>query len=444
MNCVEQRTYGNPTSSISNRRSSRTQPNKPIIVKAGGIAAAKIYQSKCRKRLKSGAHRSYDMFRVAYYANGERKLETFGNLNDAKERAGAIARAIVNGRLAVLELKHTDREQYINAIQKLKPLGIPLHSAIEEYIAAQSQLNGESLLSAVKQHAARRRSVIDKRMPEIVAEFLALKERDGLSQRYVETLRVYLNRFAAAFNTNIGSVASRFIDEWLAAQNVGPRSRNNIRTYIVTLFRFARARGYLPKGLPTEAEDVAKAKDRGGLIGILTPKQLAELFEGASGETKLYFAIGAFSGLRSAEIIRLEWQDVNFARGYIEVGKHKAKTATRRLVPIQPNLMQCLAPYRGQTGLVFSSEHAAIRALAHAKKILGKWSSNALRHSYATYRLAQTSDAARVALEMGNSPQMLFRNYRELADEQDAAGWFSIPAAHAANVVQMKRATRGR
>jgi hypothetical protein len=101
--------------------------------------------------------------------------------------------------------------------------------------------------------------------------------------------------------------------------------------------------------------------------------------------------------------------------------------------------MQWLSPYRGQAGLVFSSEHAAIRAIARAKKILGKWPSNALRHSYATYRLAQCNDAARVALEMGNSPQMLFRNYRELADEHDAAAWFSITPAPAANVVQMKR-----
>jgi len=334
----------------------------------------------------------------------------------------------------------------------LQPLRIPLHSAIEEYVAARAHLNGEPLLSAVKHHAARRRDVIDKRVPEIVAEFLANQQRDGASQRYLETLRAHLNRFAAAFNTSIGSIASRFIDEWLGAQKLGPRSRNNTRRSIITLFRFARARGYLAKNEPTEAEDVAKARDRGGEIGILSPKQLTDLFEGADEEAKLYFALGAFSGLRSAELIRrakerkasLEWQDINFERAHIHVAKAKAKTATRRLVPIQPNLMQWLSPYRGQTGVVFSSEHAAIRAIARAKKILGKWSSNALRHSYATYRLAQCKDAARVAIEMGNSPQMLFRTYRELADEQDAAAWFSITPAPVANVVPMKRALRGR
>ena len=124
--------------------------DKPIIVRAGNIPAAKIYRSQYHKRLKSGRHRSYELFRVAYYVGGKRKLEAFGNLHDAKERAGEIARAIAHGRLSVLELTSVDRESYINAMERLKPLQIPLHSAIEEDVAARAHLNGEPLFSAVK------------------------------------------------------------------------------------------------------------------------------------------------------------------------------------------------------------------------------------------------------------------------------------------------------
>ena len=376
---------------------------------------------------------------MVHYAGGQRKRETFGNLANAKMRAAEIARATINGRLAVLELTNADREGYVRAVELLSPLRIPLHSAIEEYVAARSQLNGESLLSAVKQHVGRRRDVVDKGVAEAVQELLAAKKRDSLSDRYVQTLRSHLNRFSAAFKTNIGSVGAKFIEEWLASQNVGPRARNNIRMSVITLFHFARSRGYLPKGQPTEAEDVAKARDRGGEIGILTPKQLANLLRVLDEEAKLYFAIGAFTGLRSAELIRLEWEDVNFARGHIQVGKTKAKTASRRLVPIQANLMQWVSLHRGKTGRVFASEHAADRSIAQAKNVIGDWPTNALRHSYATYRLAQCHDAARVALEMGNSAAILFRNYRELADEQDAFAWFSMVPEAAPNVVQMRR-----
>ncbi len=400
---------------------------KPTVVKVGN-AMVKIYHGKSR---------GYDLFTVVHYVGGKRKRETFSKLTDAKERAHEVARAMLNGRLEVLELTKADREGHVHALQLLKPLGIPLHNAIEEYVALRSHLGNEALLSAVKEYVARRRHVTDKRLPEIVDELLAAKERDGLSGRYVETLRSHLRRFAGTFQTNIGSVTARLIEEWLTAQNLGPRGRNNIRTSIVTLFHFARARGYLPKGQPTEADDVPKAKDRGGKIGILTPKQLASLIKKATGDVRLYFALGAFTGIRSSEILKLDWNDINFERGHITVSPEKAKTATRRLVPIQPNLMQWLAPYRGRTGRLFRSRRDAAKAIAFAKEQGIDWPDNGLRHSYASYRLAAVSDTARVALEMGNSPQKLMINYRELADEHDAKAWFAITPKPIKNVVQI-------
>jgi integrase len=402
---------------------------KPIILKGG----VKIYQGKSH---------GYDSFTVVHYVGGQRHRQTFAELDRARERAKEVERAILNGRTAVLELTNADRDRYVRASQLLQPFGIPLDTAVEEYIAARSHLDGESLLSAIKDHVGRRRKIIEKDIREIVGEFLAAKARDGHSERYIETLRGYLNRFSSAFQTRIGSVTAKLIDDWLGVQRVGPRTRNNVRRMLVTLFNFARARGYLPKGQATEAEDVAKARDCGGEIGILTPAEMGDLLKNGNQEAQLYFAIGGFAGVRAAEMIRLEWQDINFARAHIHVGEAKSKTATRRLVPIQPNLMQWLAPYRGKTGPVFFSEHAAIRSIDKAKQIIGHWPANALRHSYATYRLAQAHDAARVALELGNSPGVLFTNYRELSDEHDAKAWFSIAPQPAANVVLMGRATK--
>jgi hypothetical protein len=65
-----------------------------------------------------------------------------------------------------------------------------------------------------------------------------------------------------------------------------------------------------------------------------------------------------------------------------------------------------------------------------------EWPDNALRHSYASYRLAAVPDAARVALEMGNSPQKLMTNYRELADGHDAKAWFAITPKRSRKIVQ--------
>lgn len=427
---------------------------RPIVVHAGS-ARVLIYRRPFRVRV-GGRQRLYQRFTVTYYQpDGDKRLrmrQSFSSLDDARFEARRIASAIASGEADVLKLTSGDRVSYVQAIDALRPLKIPLHIAIAEYIEAR-QHAGAGLITAAKQYAQRNAFVsVRKKVADIVADLLATKQQDGASVRYLQSLRSHLNRFAEHFAMNISSVTTAQIEDWLRRIKSGPRNRNNIRLSIVTLFNFAKARGYLSKTIATEADLVGRAKDVGGKIGVFRPDQLAGLLVGTDeqpsrldDEAKLFLALGGFSGLRSSELLRLEWGDINFLRGHIEVAKSKAKTATRRLVPIQSNLMQWLSPHRGSSGFVFASEHAADRAIAQVKAAGVEWPTNVLRHSYATYRLAQCHDAARVALELGNSPAMLFRNYRELADEQQAADWFAIvPPAVATNVVQMRadRSTR--
>jgi hypothetical protein len=132
----------------------------------------------------------------------------------------------------------------------------------------------------------------------------------------------------------------------------------------------------------------------------------------------------------------LEWKDVWFDKGVIEVGKDKAKTATRRLAPIVPALEAWLKP-RAKTGPILPG----IRDEFHFTKLFKDATSklvdtqgvplvtlvhNGLRHSFCSYRLAVTKSAAQVSLEAGNSPKMLFENYRELVTEKAAKEYFGI------------------
>ena len=63
------------------------------------------------------------------------------------------------------------------------------------------------------------------------------------------------------------------------------------------------------------------------------------------------------------------------------------------------------------------------------------WKRNALRHSFISYRLAVLKDVAAVALEAGNSPTMIFRNYRALVTESEGKTWFSIAPEAITNIV---------
>ncbi len=54
------------------------------------------------------------------------------------------------------------------------------------------------------------------------------------------------------------------------------------------------------------------------------------------------------------------------------------------------------------------------------------WPRKALRHSFISCLIAKVKSADQVALEAGNSPSVVFKNYRELAREEQADEWFGI------------------
>ena len=66
-----------------------------------------------------------------------------------------------------------------------------------------------------------------------------------------------------------------------------------------------------------------------------------------------------------------------------------------------------------------------------------EWPQNGLRHSFGSYRLAVLQDANKTALEMGNSPAMVFRHYRELVKPKAAKLYWSITPSAPANVVAL-------
>jgi integrase len=378
---------------------------KTITAVKRGNTVVKIYRHKSRRY--KGKY--YQLFTVAYRLNGKQLRKNFSRFRVAWSFASDIATELEKGRAQVLSLSAKDWQSYTAAKNLLQPFGIELHDAIEEYVAMRA-----------------RQRITEKRVGDIVDELLAAKQNAGLSDRYIETLRTYLNRFADSFQRNIGSINTGAIALWLDTLKIGPRSRNNVRQAIVTLFNFARRRGYLPKGETTEASDVETVCYYDGEIAVLTPTQITRLLKKSKPDYQLYFALAAFTGIRSAELLRLEWSEFNFEKGHIEVKAREAKNATQRLVPIQPNLAKWLEPYRGSKGKLFKSRRTVDSAIKFARRLGIPWKANCLRHSYATYRLSIVPDAGRIALEMGSSPAKLFTNYRELDRHNHASEWFAI------------------
>ncbi len=74
-----------------------------------------------------------------------------------------------------------------------------------------------------------------------------------------------------------------------------------------------------------------------------------------------------------------------------------------------------------------SARDRAVTAIREAAEV--QWVPNGMRHSYITYRVALLDSVERVAMEAGNSPDMVFRHYRSLATRAAAERYFAWRAA---------------
>jgi hypothetical protein len=68
------------------------------------------------------------------------------------------------------------------------------------------------------------------------------------------------------------------------------------------------------------------------------------------------------------------------------------------------------------------------------------WKRNALRHSFISYRVAKINNVAQVALEAGNSTNIVFRNYRQLVKPRQAEAWFAIIPPAGEKIITLDRA----
>jgi integrase len=420
----------------------------PKVLDEGGVTA-KIYKSFIKGK--------YDLFTLAYYMDGQFKKENFGGLDDAVARAKKIIRQLKGGEFDGVVMNSQQVKAFFASLKNIEGTGLSLESATQEIAACHGVLRGRvPPLVACRDYARRHdETVLPKTVEQVVTEFLAAKEAGSatrikgkgktVSDRYLYDLRKKLEKVSAHFNgLLIGLVTAeeinRFVSELrgvkgrptkkgkAAPKPISGRTKNNYLQAINVLLEFARKQKYLPRDFAV-MDEVDQSEEADFDIEIFTADEITKILAAVRDDARPALAIGAFAGIRTAEVCRLDWSEVNLDEGLIEIKKGNAKTRSRRLVPITPNLALFLKD-AGQacSGPVWpNSEPFLFDLMRDAGKDSGvKWKHNALRHSFISYRVAKIRNVNEVAMEAGNSPDMIFKHYRELVTEKEADAWFGV------------------
>jgi integrase len=280
------------------------------------------------------------------------------------------------------------------------------------------------------------------------AEFIEFKAQKSSRHRQSLTRDLLLfERFIGARRA-IATITTMDIERFLSSRDVGQRRKFNLRVAVISLFRWARRRKYVPDRT-TEAENTERIDLVPGQVSVLTPDQMRTLLANVRPDYLPWLCVAAFAGIRSEEIAPdptskkspLMWEDFDWKHKVIIVRAETAKTKHEREVPLLPNLAKWLAPWRGAKGPVIGdAAQPSKRETARLGASIGGWKHNALRDSYCSYRARMTQNVPQVSYEMGNSIAMVKRSYHRCQPIRAARLWFNIAPAKDSKVIAFKRA----
>jgi integrase len=157
-----------------------------------------------------------------------------------------------------------------------------------------------------------------------------------------------------------------------------------------------------------------------------------------AGRYRSALALALFAGLRPDEIAGrgkpwMRWEHVDITERIVRVPAEIAKTRTARILEQLPAaLWTWLQPGQGDISPGRSRQIAHLCARLAGYGPGRPWTHDALRHTFATYAVAETADPGRVALWLGHegNPTMLYRHYRGLTKKTEADKFWALRPKH--------------
>ena len=372
---------------------------------------------------------------IADYSSGKRRWQTFSDEKTARAEAARMVARLNAGDVEGAGMTGAERRDLQRATELVAPHRIDVPTACAIFAEAADLIGHENLVAAAKAYA-RRAPVARTPLPvgQAVLQLIEAKGARGRSERTLADLRSRLGRFAADHpGRHLAEFTTAGLQCWLdhltgtEGAPLSALSRRNFAVAIGGLFEFHRRRGVVPDNpaRDLERETVKRAEE----IAFWSPREAAAILTAIQREALPALVLGLFAGLRSAEVCRLFWRDVDLGAGHVVIAGTEAKTGSRRLAPIPANAAEWLRPIAGTPDTrIFAGDPSQLaRAISEACRASGtRRIANGARHSAITFAVALTGDVARVALHSGNSPTVVHQHYRGLATEADAKEFFTL------------------
>lgn len=262
-----------------------------------------------------------------------------------------------------------------------------------------------------------------KSIEDAIEDYTRAKLVAGRADRTLEAMRLEITAMAKMLKlSDVSEITPEKCEAWISAPGISQRTRINkwLRLSSFCNWLASPARRYIGTN-PLRFLERPTPPASSNAPGTLDVDQVDAVLDAARVRGCLpAVAVLLLAGLRVSEARELPRNALR--EDYIAViGIGKLKYRTRRLVPVCPRLRKLLPE-------ILASKHpltVSQRDKIFIHKLTGiRLTQNIFRHSYISYRLAETSNRALTAENAGNSPNVLARYYLDPKTPEDARRFF--------------------
>jgi integrase len=232
------------------------------------------------------------------------------------------------------------------------------------------------------------------------------------------------------------------LEDWFQEMPLAPVTRENYWRVTKRFFKWCHERAEVIDRNPMIKVDPPKVPYEPP--NILTPAQMQASLGAAQGdvEAMAWLCLGGFCGLRSCEIYRLDWEDINWVDGIINIRRPKRvpRWHPRFLEEEKPRegdgpntrffqtLRRHLEPIALKSGPITKEKRVEdLRIRAAMIMGLNDWPANCLRHSFASYHVAVEKNFPKLQALMGHADPRLTKYIYSIAiPRAEAERWWNL------------------
>lgn len=295
----------------------------------------------------------------------------------------------------------------------------------------------------------------NRRLQDAANAYIQSMERVGRNASYIGHVRRALADLQDEYgNRNVRDFDGQKLSDYLFGLPYSKVTIRNKRNYFLGAFGWWEKQGWVEDNPVKKVESPVVQDKEPGILTVAETRQLFRVNEKVDPEICGLLALGAFAGMRSSAISRIDHSEIDFQQRGILTPAEKTKKKRRQWIEDLPdNLWEWLKKTPPQAfkmshrqmlhrrsmalkraGLLIEADDLArenakrdrqgLELVDQSPKCPPK---NALRHSFVTYHVALHRNPGKTALIVSHRDQdCLYRHYLGIANQKDAGRYFDI------------------